>query len=204
MNKTANIILLIESLLHILLVVSSLVFSSAGYPINNILSSEGLRWSFMNVVSNVLNDYLALLIGFLMTWGAFKRSGLDSALVRLFCWKHGVPFSFRQRRALWFVLFMTILIFALLSVLVFSSHGILVSVTGRVFPSTFSQGLLPVVMLAVVLVSITYGTIGNTLRSFHEVVQSVYCGLGIYAGWIPVYMLGAQTYACLLYIFPNL
>ena len=51
MNKVANIIFLVEVLVHILLVISSLVFSTAGYPINNILSPEGLRWSFLNAAS---------------------------------------------------------------------------------------------------------------------------------------------------------
>lgn len=204
MNKVANIILLVEVLAHILLVISSLVFSSAGYPINNILSSEGLRWSFLNAVSNVLREPLIYLIGFFLSWGAFKRSGLDRALLRLCLGMKGVPLSFRQRRALWFVLLLTILFVVMMLVLVLFPQGILVSVTGEVFPSPFSMGLMPTCMLALVLVSVTYGIIGNTLRTFHEVVQSVYCGLGEYAGWILVYIVGAQFYACLMYIFPNL
>lgn len=204
MNKVANIILLVEVLVHILLVISSLVFSSAGYPINNILSSEGLRWSFLNAVSNVLHEPLIYLIGFFLSWGAFKRSGLDRALLRLCLGIRGVPLSFRQRRALWFVLLLTVLFVVMMLVLVLFPQGILVSVTGQVFPSPFSMGLVPTCMLALVLVSVTYGVIGNTLRTFHEVVQSVYCGLGEYAGWILVYIVGAQFYACVMYIFPNL
>lgn len=204
MNKVANIVLLIEVLLHILLVISSLFFSSAGYPVNNILSSEGLRWSFLNTVSNVLHEPLIYLIGFFLSWGAFKRSGLDKALLRLFFGRKGTPLSFRQRRALWFVLLLSLLFVVMLLVLVLLPQGILVSVTGQVFPSPFSTGLVPTCMLALVLVSVTYGVIGNTLRTFHEVVQSVYCGLGEYAGWILVYIVGAQFYACLMYIFPNL
>ncbi len=204
MNKVANIILLIEMLLHILLVISSLFFSSAGYPINNILSPEGLRWSFLNAVSNVLREPLVYLIGFFFSWGVFRRSGLDKALLRLFLGMKGAPFSFRQRRALWFVLLLFLLFVVMLLVLVLLPHGILVSVTGNVFPSPFSTGLIPTCMLALVLISITYGVIGNTLRTFHEVVQSVYSGLGEYAGWILVYLVGAQFYACLMYIFPNL
>lgn len=204
MNKVANIIFLVEVLVHILLVISSLVFSSAGYPINNILSSEGLRWSFLNTVSNVLHEPLVYLIGFFLSWGAFKRSGLDKALLRLCLGMKGVPLSFRQRRALWFVLLLSLLFVVMLLVLVLMPQGILVSVTGQVFPSPFSTGLIPTCMLALVLVSVTYGVIGNTLRTFHEVVQSVYCGLGEYAGWILVYLMGAQSYSCLMYIFPNL
>ena len=204
MNKVANFVLLVEVLLHILLVISSLVLSSAGYPVNNILSSEGLRWSFLNAVSNVLHEPLFYLIGFFLSRGAFKRSGLDKALLRLCIGMRGVPLSFRQRRALWFALLLTLLFVLLLLVLVLFPQGILVSVTGRVFPSPFSVGLVPTCMVALVLVSVTYGVIGNTLRTFHEVVQSIYCGLGEYAGWILVYLLGAQSYACLMYIFPNL
>ena len=204
MNKVANIIFLVEVLVHILLVISSLVFSTAGYPINNILSPEGLRWSFLNAASNVLHEPLIYLIGFFLSWGTFKRSGLDRALLRLSLGMKGAPLSFRQRRALWFTFLLTLLFVIMMLVLVLFPQGILVSVTGRVFPSPFSVGLVPACMLALVLISITYGIIGNTLRTFHEVVQSVYCGLGEYAGWILVYLMGAQSYSCLMYIFPNL
>lgn len=204
MNKCANILLLLEALFFILLIISSLVFSSAGYPVNNLLSSEGLRWSFLNVMSNVLKEPLVYLVSFLMAFGAYKRSGLQTALWRLFTGLRGVPLSFRQKRALWFVLLLTVLFVSLMLLLVFSPQGILVSVTGRIFPSPFSRGMVPACMVAVVLISVTYGVVGNTLRTFHEVMQSVYCGLGEYAGWVLVYMLGAQFYACLMYIFPNL
>lgn len=205
MNKCANIILFLEALFHILLVISSLVLSSAGYEVNNILSSEGLRWAFLNALPNVLKEPLVYLIGFLITWGAYKRSGLNVALLRLFTgrWRRK-PLPFRQRRALWFALLLTLLFVAMMAVLVLIPQGVLVSVTGRIFPSPFSRGMVPACMVAVVLISVTYGVIGNTLRTFHEVVQSVYCGLGEYAGWILVYLLGAQSYACLMYIFPNL
>lgn len=205
MNKYANIILFLESLFHILLVISSLVLSSAGYEVNNILSSEGLRWAFLNAISNVLKEPLIYLLGLLITWGAYKRSGLNVALSRLLTgrWKSR-PLPFRQRRALWFALLFTLLFVGLMAVLVLIPQGVLVSVTGRIFPSPFSRGMVPACMVAVVLISVTYGVIGNTLRTFHEVVQSVYCGLGEYAGWILVYLLGAQSYACLMYIFPNL
>lgn len=205
MNKIANIILFLEALFHILLLISSLVLSSAGYEVNNILSSEGLRWSFLHIASNGLKEPLIYLLGFLITWGAYKRSGLNVALMRLLTgrWRRR-PLPFRQRRALWFALSLTLLFLFLMALLVLSPQGVLVSVTGRIIPSPFSRGLVPACMVAVVLISLTYGVIGNTLRTFHEVMQSVYCGLGEYAGWILVYLLGAESYACLMYIFPNL
>lgn len=204
MNKVAHIILLAEILLHFLLVISSLVISSAGYPVNNILSPEGIRWSFLNAVPNVLNKSLVYLIGFFMAWGAFKRSGFSTALLRLFTGLRGAPFSYRQRRALWFALSLTLFFVVLLLLLVLFPHGVLVSVTGRLYPSPFSQGIVPACMVLLVLISLTYGVIGNTLRTFHEVVAASYSGLGEYAGWILVYIIGAQFYACLMYIFPNL
>lgn len=205
MNKYANVILFLEALFHVLLLISSLVLSSAGYEVNNIMSSEGLRWSFLNALSNVLKEPLIYLIGFLITVGAYKRSGLNVALARLLTgrWRRR-PLPFRQRRALWFALLLTLLFVSFMATLVLLPQGVLVSVTGRIFPSPFSRGLVPAFMVAMVLVSVTYGVIGNTLRTFHEVMQSVYCGLGEYAGWVMVYLLGAHSYACLMYIFPNL
>lgn len=203
MNRWIPGVLMAELAVHMVLMIVSLVLFSAGYPVNNVLSAEGIRWAFLHCITNVRQDLLIYLLAFFMMKGAFRSSGLDQALYGLIAGSHHVPFSFRQRRALWIVLILFLLFTVSLLLLFLLPQGVLVSVTGNFFPSAYSSGMVVTVMLALSLISIVYGVISNTLRTLREIVHAAYAGIGDDAGWVLVYMLGMQTYACFLYIFNN-
>ncbi len=96
-----------------------------------------------------------------------------------------------------------LLLFAVIIVVVaFIPHAALLSVTGELFPSSFSICLIPIVAFCVAMISITFGLLTATMRSTAEVFLSLCRGLTDATPLIVLHVLIAELYFSLRYVFP--
>ena len=95
-------------------------------------------------------------------------------------------------------------IIALVAVIVLLSavpHAVLLSATGRLFPSPFSQSLVPVVAFSVTLLSAFYGMVSGNLETLPRVYDALLDGIRRAAPLLLFYILLMQIYESLCYVF---
>ncbi|WP_230204670.1 AbgT family transporter [Prevotella phocaeensis] len=108
--------------------------------------------------------------------------------------------DFRQKFALRIVIIEVILFLCVLLLLTSVPHAILLSVTGNLFPSSFSQSLIPCLSFACVVFSISYGVISGSFHSLHDVFESFTSQIPALAPLLIVYILAAQLFYSLKFV----
>ena len=82
-------------------------------------------------------------------------------------------------------------------------HAVLLSVTGELFPSSFSSGLIPMLCLLVTIMSISYGLVSGSLRGFYDIWNSITTGSNYLPPVCFVYILLLQLVSSLSYVLGN-
>ena len=77
----------------------------------------------------------------------------------------------------------------------------LLSVTGSLFPSSFSSGLVPALSLIVVVSSLSYGIACGKLKTLSEIYNSISSGLMFCSKLFPMYILLVQLFYIIVYVF---
>lgn len=170
--------------------------ASPEHNVRSLLSSEGIRWFFGTFTSNVASAPLAWIVVTAMAYGALRQSGLMSTLTR------PRPRTYRQTFALRIVLAELLLFLVIVIFVAFIPHAALLSVTGELFPSSFSSSLIPTAAFCVAVLSITFGMLTATMRSLAEVFLSLCRGLAYAAPFIVLHVLISELYFSLKYVFP--
>lgn len=166
--------------------------------IRPILSPEGLRWLFGSFVDNLSSPLTIWLVLIAMAWGALKTSGLLKTFVDL---SHPSRLSFRQTLGLWLVLFELAAFVAVTLLLTAVPHALLLSVTGHLFPSSFSRGLLPMLAAMSLILSLSYGAACGKLDTLGKAYDACVCGLGQWAVLLPIYILATELYCSIAFVF---
>lgn len=196
-KRWAGLLFLLFLVLQVLLMLLSWFITAAApdLKVRSLLSGEGLRWlfgSFTDSTSTPLLVWLLLLAGAAGT-----------------CWKSRIlpvmlfkkkP-SFLQRFALQMAVLELMIVIILLALLTLVPHAPLVSITGALFPSDFSFGLIPLIALVVFWISLTYGFLGGAFHHIEDLVDSYVAGLTLLAPSLLVYFIMAEFYASLCYVF---
>ena len=155
-------------------------------PVRSLLSSEGIRWLFASFTQNLLTPYLIWILMGSMAYGAVLRSGITA--VRS-------PLSYRQRFALRLVLIeMVVAVFVML-LLTAVPHAVLLSATGQLFPSSFSDSIVIVLCVVVMIAAVTYGLLTGILKELTSVVDSLVYGIGRAGALWLIYVLGVEFIA---------
>ena len=191
-RRIVNYLVLVLIVAQIALVLVSWLVTAAWpeLPMHSLLSSGGIRWLFASLTQNLLTPVLVWLMFGCMAYGVLRESGLLS-LRR--------PYTFRQRSALRFVAVEIMLFVVVLLLLTFTPHAPLLSVTGELFPSSFSDGLVPFVCLALVVVAVTFGLATGRFSSLGNVVEALKTGFSKGASLWLLYILAAEFCASLRY-----
>lgn len=167
-------------------------------PVRSLLSAEGVRWFFGMSAENLSNQFLLNIVLLGIALGAFRTGGLLSLMkVRRFT-------SYRQRFAIQMVIFELLIIIAAMLYLTVAPHAILLSASGNLFPSSFSDSLVPVLLISLCLFSITYGIASGTYRSLPDVYHGLTASFSMFVPILLLYILAAELYFsfCFVY-FPN-
>lgn len=202
-NKLGIIAIFLLGLQGVLILLSWI--ASAAFPewhVSSLLSEEGIRWFFRTFTGNLETDILMWILLFLMAYGALKRSGL-LGLVRQLCFGGGKisMLSYRQRmglRTVFFELFIFIVVSLLLTMF---PQAILLSVTGELFPSSFSDSVLPSISFAFILIAFSYGFIAGAFRNLNDAYAALSVGLLPFVRFFPIYLLIVELINSVLYIF---
>lgn len=190
--------------LQLLIVFSSWLITAA-FPevnINSLLSGRGLRWFAGQFTNNLKNNMLVWLMLFSIDWGVYKTSGLHNILCKLL--RRHCSFSelrYRERVGIRLVLFGFLCFIALSIVFTMLPEAPLLSVTGSLFPSSFSSGLVPALSLIVVVSSLSYGIACGKLKTLSEIYNSISSGLMFCSKLFPMYILLVQLFYIIVYVF---
>lgn len=167
-------------------------------PLRPILSPEGLRWLFGCFVDNLSSPLSVWLLLLFMAYGALHNSGLLRAVRTLFSLG---KLQFRQLLGLRLVAF-EVVVFLLVTVLLTCiPHALLLSVTGHLFPSSFSHGLIPMLAAMLIILSLSYGAASGTIDTLDRAYESCVIGLRWLAHLLPIYVLATELLYSVVFIF---
>ena len=80
-------------------------------------------------------------------------------------------------------------------------HAILLSVTGQLYPSSFSASLIPALSFILLVMSLSYGIASKTINSIITMHDMLTYGLLLSSRYVPTYVLAIQLYMSLRYVF---
>ncbi|MBR1402414.1 MAG: AbgT family transporter [Prevotella sp.] len=192
-------LILVIAQVAVILVSWIVTAATQALPMRSLLSSEGIRWFFGEFVSNLASPLLVWMLLAAIAYGALRSSGLLQALRGDESHEHRN--SFRHRFALKIVVAEVILYVCIILILTCIPHAVLLSSTGHLFPSSFSQSLVPVITFGVVLVSVTYGLLSSTLSSVVDVFHSLTIGVSYLLPWWFIYVLAVQLWYTICFVF---
>ena len=187
---------------ELILAVASWIFAALnpGSGIHSMLSSEGIRWSFGGFIRQMQSSLLVWLLLAGMAWGTLRVSRCCHDIGSL--WRRqGEGRRYRQRVALRFSIITVLVYIAVMSFFSFVPHAILLSVTGELFPSAFSDALVPIVCFGVMLFSVEYGVMSGTFPDVPSVFDALVEGIRSIAPLLILYLLATHVYYVLRYIF---
>lgn len=202
-NKVCGIISLVLVVLQLVLVMASWIMTAAmpELPMRSLLSAEGIRWFFGHFVENINSQVLVSIVLLAVAIGAVMFSGVAESL-------SGIVFHrktrYMERVALWAVAIELAIAVIVVILLTSVPHAILLSVTGHLFPSSFSQSLIPIVSVTLLICSLSFGIVSGKLSSMGLVYETMTYGLVCYAWLIPIYIFAIELYRSVLFVFPSL
>lgn len=179
-------------------------------PMRSVLSSEGIRWFFGSFVSNQLSPLLIYFIMAVMAVGACVRSRLYDALRETLSntrsslttsSNHQHKVHYREKVGLRIALVEFIVYVIIMVLLTAIPHAILLSVTGQLFPSSFSSSFIPSLSLIIIIMSLTYGVASGTIDSVAKMHKVLVGGLEVGSRLVPTYVVGIQLYMSIKYVF---
>ena len=210
-NKLGYIVLVLLVAQLALILLSWLVTAAfPELPMRSVLSSEGIRWFFGSFVSNQLSPLLIYFIMAVMAVGACVRSRLYDALRETLSntrsslttsSNHQHKVHYREKVGLRIALVEFIVYVIIMILLTAVPHAILLSVTGQLFPSSFSSSLIPSLSLIIIIMSLTYGVASGTIDSVAKMHKVLVGGLEVGSRLVPTYVVGIQLYMSIRYVF---
>ena len=163
--------------------------------VHSLLSSEGIRWFFGSFVGNVVSPVLVWLLILAMAISVLVDTRLLHDVRRL------AVLPYRPRFALQFVAFELFLFVVVVIMTALVPHAPLLSVTGQLFPSSFSRSIIPMTAFWIILMSVTYGLLSGKMKTGGDVFQSITRGLSRVASLVLVYIVAAELFCSLIYVF---
>ena len=175
-------------LLQIMVVILSWMIKTI-YPDFNgrsLLSGEGVRWFLGNFTNNVASNILVWIILIGLSWGAIHASHI------LQVFKRSHTLSYRERLGFRVVLIEIMIWVIVIVLLSFIPHAAMLSITGQLFPSSFSKSIVPLIAFIALFSSITYGLIIGRLRKGNLIIEALSNGIKQIAPYIIIYIILVQ------------
>mgnify|MGYP002623019307 CR=1 FL=1 len=166
----------------------------SGGDFRSLLSSEGIRFFLGGFVDAMRKPLLVWILLLAMAWGAVRESGLRQLFVP--AQRKGMPLRLT-------LLVASVLTFAvLIALLTALPHAVLLSATGRLWPSPFSRALVPLVALWLIVTAVAHGILSRRFLSFTDVCKALSSGIASSASLMLLYVLAVQLSEALRFVFP--
>ena len=165
---------------------------SAAFPnsgIRSLLSGEGLRWFFGHFTLLLATPIIVWLLLLAMAYGVLLRCGV----LRL-------DKSYRASRARIMTFVLLLVYVGVIMLMVAVPHAVLLSATGSLWPSPFSQALIPFIAFGVIALGAFYGIIAGSFNTLADVYDAVLYGILQGAPFLLFYVLLTELYQSLLFI----
>lgn len=197
MRNSLSYIALLLAVAMVLLILLSWIWAAVMPEANvrSLLSSEGIRWFFGHFVDNMATPLLVWLVLITIAHGTVSQCGIVSSLML----KH--QRNYRERFALRVVIVETLIFVAVMILLTALPQAILLSVTGNLFPSSFSASIVPVICFILVADGITFGVLSGVYTTLDEVFRGMTHSFRHSGSVFLLYILVAQLYYSVRFVF---
>ena len=173
----------------LLILVSWLVAAAAPQlMVHSLLSAEGVRWFVGHLSANLQTSLLVWGLLLSVSGGVFLRA-----------WR--IHRQSPSRPAVRVVVVELLVFLAVLLLLSSVPHALLLSVTGNLFPSSFSDGLLGMICFAITVCSLSYCAVSRNISTLADAYAALCSGVRYAALFLPVYIVAAQLFFSVLYVF---
>lgn len=196
MKRACAIFAFILIVLQTILIFGSWIISAAipDSQIRPLIGAGGLRWFFSSFTEDMASPILVYIILLTLTVNVFINSGM----CELFSQKRKM--NMQKKFALNVVLVELCTFIILIVLLTAIPHAVLLSVTGELFPSSFSKGLIPMLCFIVTILSTSYGLVSGSLRGVYDIWNSITTGINFLTAVCFVYILLFQFVSSLSYV----
>lgn len=196
MKRTCAIFAFILIVLQTILIFGSWIVSAAipDSQIRPLIGAGGLRWFFSSFTEDMASPILVYIILITLTVNVFINSGMCELL------SLKRKMNMQKKFALNVVLVELCTFIVLIVLLTAIPHAVLLSVTGELFPSSFSNGLIPMLCFIVTILSISYGLVSGSLRGVYDIWNSITTGINFLPAVCFVYILLFQFVSSLSYV----
>ena len=166
----------------------SAVFPDSG--IRSLLSGQGLRWFFGHFAQSLARPQLVWLLLLSMGYGVLVRCGVLR-----------VGSSYRESRARIMTSLLLAVYVGVIALMTAIPHAILLSATGSLWASPFSQALVPLVAFGIIALGSFYGIIAGTCDTLQDVYDALLHGIRQSVALLLFYVLLTELTLSLLFIF---
>lgn len=175
---------------EMLLVVGSWIAASLMpyVRVRSLLTGDGLRWLVGSLVGGVRGEPLVWIVLVSMTCGLTRESRLDKAV----CSSRRL--NSVERRALTLVVYEMLSVLVIVALLTLVPHAVLLSAVGSLFPSSFSQGLVPLLCASLTTAALTYGSLTGSIRSIDAGFNAAVRGLVWASPLIVLYIMASGVW----------
>lgn len=154
------------------------------------LSAEGIRWFFGKFQANLASPCLVWLMVCAIAFGAYRQSHIREYDRR----------EYRQRFAFGVTVFELVLAVLVMLALTMLPHAILLNVMGSLFPSSFSQSIIPYCAFSVTFACCSFALITGRVRGVEGVFRMLTSGIESAAPLFVIYVFAAQLLSSILYL----
>lgn len=157
---------------------------------HSLTSPEGIRWFMGHFVDHLTFVWLVWLVLISITIGVVKQS-------RVLHFDHT---QYRQRTALRLMLIELCISAGILLALTLLPHAILLNAVGTLFPGPFTHSLIPYICFSVMVMSMSYGIMSESIKGISQVYDAMNQGIRLLSPCFLFYILVMQLYTSILYV----
>lgn len=196
-RKGCAVLSIIALISLVVLMLASWIITSANpdLPMRSLLSSEGIRWLFGLSASHLANPVGVWLLLLSFTFGAVRESGVKELFRR------DKQLTYRQRFALRLTLVEALLIVGGLLLLTVAPHAVMLGVTGTLLTGSFIHGAIPLLLLSITVMSLTYGMVSGTIVSLSKAFDAMATGVRAFAPAFVLYVFATELIASACFVF---
>lgn len=184
----AGVLVLAQLLLMLVSWIWSAAVSASG--VRSMLSSEGIRWFFGHFAEMLATPLLVWILLLAAAYGCVVSSGLLRG-----------QRAYRAQRARVVTMLFAVIYVGVVLLMTVVPHAVLLSADGSLWPSPFSSSLVPLVSFGIMAAALIYGTVSGSFLTLGHAVQSLVRGLQSAAPLLLLYILLAQLYYSLSFVF---
>ncbi|MDO4803089.1 MAG: AbgT family transporter [Prevotellaceae bacterium] len=196
MNKFISKIIFSLLAAQILLIFVSWVLDAMQwYEVNSLLSASGIRWFLSKYSDNMASPVLIWILLIACAYGAVSQQFNDNDDEN----ENHQPSTKNMARIV--VIVLAVIILIAITLLAFLPHAILLSATGNLYPSPFSDSIVPILCCSTIFLSWVYGSITGTITSIQSTFESLVLGIRDFAPIIVLYLFITLFYHSIIYVF---